>query len=168
MTSVTKTHEALLLDERLKDYTDPQEILGKPGLLKQLTKRGVEQTLEAELPAPLGYAPHARHGGESDNDRHGKGKQTVHLETGELDIEVPPERNGSCEPRLVKKAPAAAGGLSRESADGVCPWVVDARHFRPIRRSGMRCGVAHAEFAYYRACVDGLQGRSEAIEAIFP
>src|SRR5436309_3669254 len=36
MTSVNAKHEALL-DELLKDYTDPQDILGEHGLLKHLT-----------------------------------------------------------------------------------------------------------------------------------
>jgi hypothetical protein len=35
MTSVNAQHEALL-DELLKDYTDPKDILGEHGLLKQL------------------------------------------------------------------------------------------------------------------------------------
>src|SRR5207244_7958631 len=56
MTSVNAKHEALL-DELLKDYTSPQDILGEHGLLKQLTKRVVERVLEAELTAHLGYAP---------------------------------------------------------------------------------------------------------------
>ena len=102
MTSVTKRQEALL-DELLKDYTNPQDILGEHGLLKQLTKRVVERALEAELTAHLGYAPHARHGGESDNALNGKGKKTVHTETGRLDLEVPRDRNGSFEPQLVPK-----------------------------------------------------------------
>jgi putative transposase len=42
MTSVTKRQEALL-DELLKEYTNPQDILGEHGLLKQLTKRVVER-----------------------------------------------------------------------------------------------------------------------------
>ncbi len=48
MTSVNAKQEALL-DELLKDYTDPQDILGEHGLLKRLTKRVVERVLEAEL-----------------------------------------------------------------------------------------------------------------------
>jgi len=48
MTSVNTKREALL-DELLKDYTDPQDILGEHGLLKQWTKRLVERVLEAEL-----------------------------------------------------------------------------------------------------------------------
>ena len=42
MTSITKKQEALL-DELLKDYTDPQEILGEPGLLQHLTQRVMEK-----------------------------------------------------------------------------------------------------------------------------
>ena len=38
MTSVNAKQEALL-DELLKDYTDPRDILGEHGLLKHLTKR---------------------------------------------------------------------------------------------------------------------------------
>jgi transposase-like protein len=102
MTSVTKRQEALL-DELLKEYTKPQDILGEHGLLKQLTKRVVERALEAELTAHLGYVPHARHGGESDNSRNGKGTKTVYTETGPLDIAVPRDRNGSFAPQLVPK-----------------------------------------------------------------
>ena len=86
MTSVNTKHEALL-DELLKDYTSPQDILGEHGLLKQLTKRVVERVLEAELTAHLGYAPHVRHGTEEQNARNGKGQKTVQTDTGPLDID---------------------------------------------------------------------------------
>ena len=80
MTSVSAKQEALL-DELLKDYTDPHDILGEHGLLKRLTQRVVERVLEAELTAHLGYAPHApwdrgweypqRQGPEDGADGHG-------------------------------------------------------------------------------------------------
>jgi hypothetical protein len=44
MTSVNAKHEALLL----KDSTNPHDILGEHGLLKQLTTRLVERALDAE------------------------------------------------------------------------------------------------------------------------
>ena len=37
----SKQKQDALLDELLKDYSDPKEILGEHGLLKQLTKRVV-------------------------------------------------------------------------------------------------------------------------------
>ena len=72
MTSVNAKHEALL-DELLKDYTSPQDILGEHGLLKPLTNRVVERVPEAERTAHRGDAPHRRQGAEEQNARHGQG-----------------------------------------------------------------------------------------------
>src|SRR2546422_7199067 len=100
MTSVNAKHEALL-DELLKDYTNPQDILGEHGLLKRLTQRVVERVLEAELTAHLGYAPHVRHGTEEQNARNGKGEKTVQTDTGPLALAVPRDRHGSFAPQRV-------------------------------------------------------------------
>jgi transposase-like protein len=102
MTSVDPKHEALL-DELLKDYTNPQDILGEHGLLKHLSKRLMERALEAELTAHLGYAPHVRHGTEDGNTRNGKGRKTVQTATGPLDLVVPRDRQGRFEPQLIRK-----------------------------------------------------------------
>src|SRR5215217_4503021 len=102
MTSVHAKHEALL-DELLKDSTDPRDILGEHGLLKQLTKRVVERVLEAELTAHLCYAPHVRHETEEHNARNGKGQKTVQTDTGPLDLVVPRDLTGSFAPQLVPK-----------------------------------------------------------------
>ena len=110
MTSVNAKHEALL-DELLKDYTSPQDILGEHGLLKQLTKRVVERVLEAELTAHLGYAPHRRQWAEEKNARNGKGQKTVQTDTGPLDLAVPRDRNGSFAPQLVPKRQRRLAGF---------------------------------------------------------
>jgi len=102
MTRHTAKHDALL-DELLKDYTDPKDILGAHGLLRQLTKRVIERVLEAELTTHLGYEPHARNGSGTANYRNGTGKKTVHTETAQFDIAVPRDRDGSFEPQLVPK-----------------------------------------------------------------
>jgi len=102
MTRVNAKQEALL-DELLKDYTDPQDVLGEHGLLKRLTKRVVERVLEAELTAHLGYALHECLGTKEGNARNGKGQKTVQTDTGPLDLVVPRDRNGSFAPQLVPK-----------------------------------------------------------------
>jgi putative transposase len=102
MTSVNAKQEALL-DELLKDYTTPQDILGEHGLLKQLTKRLVERALDAELTAHLGYAPHVRHGSPKGNARNGTGPKTVQTVNGPLDLVVPRDRHSSFEPQLGSK-----------------------------------------------------------------
>jgi transposase-like protein len=102
MTSAKTKHDALL-DELLKDYTDPKDILGEHGLLKQLTTRVIERALDAELTAHLGYAPHVRHGSEAGNTRNGTSPKTVQTDTGPLYLEVPRDRQGRFLPRLVPK-----------------------------------------------------------------
>jgi transposase-like protein len=102
VTSTQKKTDALL-DELLKGYRTPEDILGEHGLLKQLTKRMVERALEAEMSDHLGYAPHAPEGRGTGNSRNGKTRKTVQSDAGQFEIEVPRDREGSFEPQLVRK-----------------------------------------------------------------
>lgn len=43
-----------VLDELLKEYKKPEDLLGEKGLLKELTKALVERALEGELTHHLG------------------------------------------------------------------------------------------------------------------
>ncbi len=47
------------LEELLKDYKSPEDLLGQGGLLKELTKALVEKTLDGELTHYLGYLKHS-------------------------------------------------------------------------------------------------------------
>ena len=91
-----------LLDELLQGKT-PEEILGRDGLLKGLTKRLVERALEGEMTTPLGYEKHAPEGRNSGNSRNGATLKSVLTGEGELEIEVPRDRNAEFDPQLVKK-----------------------------------------------------------------
>jgi transposase-like protein len=91
-----------LLDELLQGKT-PEEILGREGLLKGLTKRLVERALEGEMTTHLGYEKHAPEGRNSGNSRNGSTPKSVLTGEGELEIEVPRDRNGEFDPQLVKK-----------------------------------------------------------------
>lgn len=44
-----------LLDELLKNYKSPEDILGENGLLKQLTKVVLERCMQGEMTHNLGY-----------------------------------------------------------------------------------------------------------------
>jgi len=81
----------------------PDEILGENGLLKELTKRLVESALEGEMTDHLGYEPRAVEGRNTGNSRNGKTDKTIQTESGEVDIEVPRDRDASFDPKLVKK-----------------------------------------------------------------
>ena len=107
-----KTKEDALLDELLKDYSDPQEILGENGLLKVLQKKLVERALEAELSHHLGYEANDKASGS--NRRNGRGHKTVQSDTGQFAIEVPRDREGSFEPQIVKKRQRRLAGFDEQ------------------------------------------------------
>jgi putative transposase len=44
-----------LIDDLLKDYKKPEDLIGENGLLKQLTKRLLERAMAAELTEHVGY-----------------------------------------------------------------------------------------------------------------
>jgi transposase-like protein len=99
------------LDELLRGCSEPKDILGEHGLLKQLQKRLVERALQGEMTAHLGYEPHAPEGHGSGNSRNGKGTKTVQTDAGQFEIEVPRDREGSFEPQLVKKRQRRLSGF---------------------------------------------------------
>jgi putative transposase len=91
-----------LLDDLLKDYKTPEDILGENGLLKQLTKSLVERALEGEMNDHLGYKKHQKDIATT-NNRNGTSKKTVKGNLGELEINIPRDREGSFEPALIGK-----------------------------------------------------------------
>ncbi len=91
-----------LLDDLVKGKTS-EEILGNSGLVKELTKRLVERVLEGELDAHLGYTKHATEGRNGKNSRNGRAQKRVKTDTGELEVEVPRDREGTFEPQIIRK-----------------------------------------------------------------
>jgi len=90
-----------LLEELLKDYKSPEDLLGQGGLLKELTKALVEKALDGELTHHLGYPKYSS--SKNDNARNGKSKKGLLTDHGKMEIVSPRDRNGSFEPELVKK-----------------------------------------------------------------
>ena len=92
-----------VLNELLRDYQKPEDLLGQNGLLKQLQKRLLEKAMGAELTVHLGYGKHDPAGKNSGNSRNGTGPKTLKGEFGNLELATPRDRNGSFEPQIVAK-----------------------------------------------------------------
>src|SRR5229473_2590613 len=84
-----------LIDELLREYKKPEDIVGENGLLRQLTKAVLERALEAEITEHLGYEKHDPAGQHSGNTRKG--------DFGELELETPRDRQSTFEPQIVSK-----------------------------------------------------------------
>jgi len=100
-----------VLDELLKEYKNPEDLLGDQGILQQLTKALVERALEGELTHQLGYDKHSPEGHNTGNSRNGTTPKTVKGKRGEMRINVPRDRNSEFEPQLVKKGQTRFNGF---------------------------------------------------------
>lgn len=88
-----------------------EELFGKDGFLKELKKRLMERILEAEMSDHLGYDKYDIAGNGSGNSRNGKGTKVVKTDTGEVEINVPRDRNGEFNPQLITKRRKRISGL---------------------------------------------------------
>ena len=77
----------------------------------QMTKAVLERGLAEELTEHLGYEPHERTG--SANARNGSTPKRLATEAGAVDLEVPRDREGSFEPRLVRKGQRRLDGIDK-------------------------------------------------------
>jgi putative transposase len=66
-----------ILDELLKDYQKPEDLLGQRGLLQQLSKALIERVLDGEMTHHLGYEKHSPEGRNSGNSRNGKSRKRL-------------------------------------------------------------------------------------------
>jgi transposase-like protein len=81
-----------ILDELLKDYQKPEDLLGQSILLQQLSKALIELPLDGEITHHLGYEKHSPEGRNSGNSRNGKSRKRLKGKQGEIAIEVPRDR----------------------------------------------------------------------------
>jgi putative transposase len=92
-----------VVDELLAGARTEEEIVGPGGLLAQLTRRLVERAMEVELTDHVGYERHQEPPGGAGNTRNGTSPKTLVTEHGRVGIDAPRDRDGSFEPRIVRK-----------------------------------------------------------------
>lgn len=72
-------------------------------LVKDIFKDTLETMLEAELENELGYSKHDYRNKKTENSRNGKRKKMVRSSAGDIELEVPRDRQGEFEPQVVPK-----------------------------------------------------------------
>lgn len=91
------------IDNLLKTYKTPEEIVGENGLLQQLTKAVLQRALQAEMTVHLGHEKNAPITNGEGNARNGSSIKTIKGEFGSMPIEIPRDRDGSFEPVIIPK-----------------------------------------------------------------
>lgn len=134
-----------LLDQLIAGYQKSEDLLGENGLLKQLTKRLIERAMQAEITDHLGYAKNDSSGKHTGNSRNGTSRKKIKGDFGEIDIAVTLDG--------VKEVL----GMWAAETEGAKFWL---SILTELRNRGVKDILI--------ACVDGLKGFPEAIEAAFP
>lgn len=84
-------------DVHIKDGTDVNSIM------RDMMSIILEGTLDAEMNEELGYSRYDYKNKETDNSRNGYSKKTMHTSYGDMEIDVPRDRNGKFELQVIKK-----------------------------------------------------------------
>ena len=100
-----KTVRDLMKQGKLKDAKDISS------LLKEQFADILEEMLEAELDEELGYTKYNYKEKQTSNSRNGKRKKTVMSDYGELDLDIPRDRESEFEPTVVKKNQKDISGI---------------------------------------------------------
>lgn len=98
--------EDFLKSDFFKQFGSGEEL---NDFLSQIQKRGIEQLLEGELDAHLGYEKHQS--SESNNYRNGHSSKQIKTSLGETGITVPRDRDATFNPIIVPKRKSMVDGI---------------------------------------------------------
>jgi putative transposase len=107
-----------LIDQQLADdllgraQAEGIELLGPDELLSRVTKAVLERALAEEMTGHLGYEKHDPAGRGSGNSRNGTTAKTLLTDVGAVDLAVPRDRNGSFDPKIVRKGQTRLEGFN--------------------------------------------------------
>lgn len=88
------------------------DLTGENGLLTSMLRQVLQTGLEVELADHLGYEPYDPAGRGSGNRRNGSYPKTVITEIGDVELQMPRDRNGTFEPATVPKHQRRLDGLA--------------------------------------------------------
>lgn len=83
-------------------------------MLRDLFGETLQEMMEAEMDATLGYGKNEKTTKDTENRRNGHSRKTVVSEYGESELEVPRDRDGEHEPLIVKKHQKNLTGIEEQ------------------------------------------------------
>ena len=102
-----------LIKEIVKEekFTSTTQIMDT---IKEMFSDILEEVLQCEIEEQLGYEKHQRRSDEPGNYRNGSTKRKLKTQFGEVEVNVPRDRNGSYEPQILDKYQRNVDGLEEK------------------------------------------------------
>lgn len=104
-------------NEEIKKCKTIDDVMGKNGLIQKLVKDVLENILEGEMEEHLGRSKYQRLDDEDFervNYRNGYSKKNLRSSFGDVDLNIPRDRNGEFEPKIVKKYETVCNELDKK------------------------------------------------------
>ncbi len=98
----------LIKERDLKTAADVQN------MLKEMFGKTLQQMLEAELENELGYSKYNTKDKKTSNSRNGYSTKKIRSDLGEIELNIPRDRNGEFEPVVVKKHQRDVSGIEEQ------------------------------------------------------
>ncbi|MDD4523698.1 MAG: transposase [Methanosarcina sp.] len=95
----------LIKENNLKDVKDVQQVL------KDMFADTLQEMLEAEMDDELGYTKYDYKNKKSNNSRNGHSQKTVTSDYGDIELDIPRDRQAEFEPKIVKKHQRDVSGI---------------------------------------------------------
>lgn len=102
------------IQEELDKVKSLDDFFGREGLIAKLVGPTIQEILNAEMDEHLGYKKHEYKGRNSGNNRNGSYKRKLRSSSGEIDLEVPRDRNGEFESDFLDKYSVCSNELERK------------------------------------------------------
>lgn len=103
-----------LSKEVLRNYVKEQNFKNADEVLdamKEMFRDVFQEALESEIDTQLGYDKYDISEKQTENSRNGYSKKTVKSKLGEVELNIPRDRNGEFEPKIVPKYQRSVNGI---------------------------------------------------------
>ena len=94
-----------------QNFKDPNDVLAA---MKEMFKEVLQEALEAEMDTQLGYDKYDVTEKQTINSRNGYSKKTIKSELGAVQLNIPRDRNGEYEPKIIPKYQRNVTGIEEK------------------------------------------------------
>lgn len=102
------------LNKELSKCKDMEDLVGKNGLMQRLFGDIIQQFLEAEMEEHLGREKYQRQSDKNKNYRNGHSSKNIRTSFGDVNVDIPRDRNAEFEPKIVKKYETVCNELDKK------------------------------------------------------